>query len=483
MCTQTIPLPHIRRVSSAEIRDEWKRMTNSQRRFSYDYKISETISSKNKSVLKIPKISSTKQLINNAINKQSVSSGVRTKSSFERIALKASNALPMVGDNQTMLDGSQVLELVNKSLEKDSIANYGTNEIIQINSKRCELERVLRLKCMSCIRDDSLNHLLKANALIKELREMYFEDNFKLNVIKSNKSDEKRKLKVLESFVKSCSSRINFCQEIDQKSSSWISLTTNANRLMDVTHIRPNDEGLELVLHKTIEKLKYSRICCISLLRILLKINIEIMTLFIDSLPFETISQMCTSIESFNTIFVCNQIKALDLINAVSLRQAKVTTNKFLYYLYNEINKHFELIYQKENYSKYSLRSQLESEDITSDYFSASSNSTIIYRKNRTSLETKFSKDSKLVFNILIQSNQRILLKIIFGHQDKSIQNDVKSPGYRQRWIKTTDASHEKQQRICRELDKQFWDSFWLEFDHLMKSCLCFVKRVVFVSQ
>ena len=401
--------------------------------------------------------------------------GVRAKSCVERLSQHMNRTMPVIGDHKTLLEGCQLLELIQKLKDQNSFTDIDTNDMLLINHKRDELTRLLRIRCKISIRDDCLNRLVKASALMRDLREIYFEDNFRLNAIKNNRSDDRKRAKVIEALIKSCSAHKNLCEDIDQKSSSWISMMTNANRLMNVTHISLIDEGLELVVQRTVKQLKYLRFCAISQLRTILEINSEIMTLLIDSLPFESISQVCNSVNQFNAILVFDQIKALDVIPIVASNRANVTANKFLYYLYNEVNKSVEVLRQVPSES---VVGQLLTEE-TSDYYSASSISTTNNHKNNKSsaLNSRFFKDSKIVFNILIQSNQRVLLKLIFGNnQDSNDRNQLKTSGVRQRWLRTDPISYDFQQRVCQQLDKQFWSKFWINFNQSMNSSLCFCE-------
>lgn len=478
MCSETTLLPQIRRIKSGNIKVDEMRATNSQRRISFDLirsSTTETIFHRNNEVIqRMKRISIGKEF---SVTKNIKSTRIRAKSSTDaRIANKL-NGLPVFGDQKAILDGSQVLELISKLEISQSIANYNREEIIYIYSKKSELQNILQEKCKITIKEECLAHVLKANQLINELKTLYKEENNKLNFLKSIKSEDKRKIKILDSFVKNCKSKITLAQDIDQKSSSWICLITNTNRLINVTHMFPNDDGLDLIIEKTVKELKYFRIVLTNLVRIILKMNVEMMSLLIDSLPNQCISDLCISCQNFNKISISEQIKPIDLVSVVASNQAKVATNKLLYYLYNETNKNLNLIARNESLSLFdSIKKQFRTEEITSDYFSASSNSTFNQIKKQPNIDSKIQKDLKTVFNILIQTNQRILLKIIFGHQENNNNNQTKSSGSRQKWFKLEDDSVEKQQKLCQECDKLFWNEFWSKFDKTIESSLCFAK-------
>jgi hypothetical protein len=480
MCSETTLLPQIRRIKSEDIKVYEMRATNSQRRISFDLirsSTTETVVHRNKDeiIQRTQKISIGKDF---SVTKNIKNTKIRAKSSTDSRIANKFNIVPVFGDQKALLDGSQVLELISKLEISQSIANYNREEIIYIYSKKCELQNILQEKCKITIKEECLAHVLKANQLINELKTLYKEENNKLNFLKSLKSEDKRKSKILDSFVKNCKSKKTLAQDIDQKSSSWICLITNTNRLMNVTHMSPNDDGLDLIIEKTVKELKYFRLVLTYLVRIILEMNVEMMSLLIDSLPNQCISDLCISCQNFNKILISEQIKSIDLVSVVASNQAKVATNKLLYYLYNETNKNLGLIVRNESLSLFdSIKKQFRTEEITSDYFSASSNSTTFNQiKKQPNIDSKTQKDLKTVFNILIQTNQRILLKIIFGHQENNNNNQTKSSGSRQKWFKLEDDSVEKQQKLCQECDKLFWNEFWYKFDKTIESSLCFAK-------
>ncbi|XP_015782906.1 uncharacterized protein LOC107360706 isoform X1 [Tetranychus urticae] len=392
-------------------------------------------------------------------------SGVMEISSKVRVKPERQNELvkimryndPYPGDDPLLLEGSMLLEKFDQSI--DSIeAKQSSQSWVTLVDCKLKLQRLLLEKIKSIAEEDCITLIQEGHSFVRQIETIYTEDQYKLetacNLI--NLPEKDRKI-ALDDFIITSKKRKRLPDETQNRFNSWIDNLNNCQRLLNINYRIPKERLTVLMVEKTAIKLEKIKVTILHWLALTLTINIKIMAIYWDHLPFETLNDVFISCLTFNQIW---PTESIDPISILSLTQAEAASTRISFLIQSEAKKitsakrRADQLNNEEkattdpvtdkslmlpalvpkgkkvttiNQSSSSalsspnhrLKTKIDSGS-TSDYYTNSTTSSVSTDKNCILTQSGESIDLASYLSIVLSSSQRIVLKLSFLLQTAS---------------------------------------------------------------
>ncbi|XP_015782907.1 uncharacterized protein LOC107360706 isoform X2 [Tetranychus urticae] len=350
-----------------------------------------------------------------------------------------------------------LLEKFDQSI--DSIeAKQSSQSWVTLVDCKLKLQRLLLEKIKSIAEEDCITLIQEGHSFVRQIETIYTEDQYKLetacNLI--NLPEKDRKI-ALDDFIITSKKRKRLPDETQNRFNSWIDNLNNCQRLLNINYRIPKERLTVLMVEKTAIKLEKIKVTILHWLALTLTINIKIMAIYWDHLPFETLNDVFISCLTFNQIW---PTESIDPISILSLTQAEAASTRISFLIQSEAKKitsakrRADQLNNEEkattdpvtdkslmlpalvpkgkkvttiNQSSSSalsspnhrLKTKIDSGS-TSDYYTNSTTSSVSTDKNCILTQSGESIDLASYLSIVLSSSQRIVLKLSFLLQTAS---------------------------------------------------------------
>lgn len=239
------------------------------------------------------------------------------------------------GDDPLILEGSLMLEKFDQSIE--SIDQQSSQSWITLIDCKLKLQRLLLEKIKSIAEEDCITLIQDGRSYIRQIETIYTEDQYKLETAGNliNLTEKDRKV-ALDDFMGTSKKRKNLPNETQKRFNSWVADLNNCQRLLNINYRVPKERLTVLMVEQTANKLEKIKLTILHWLSLTLTINMKIMSIYWDHLPFETLNDVFVACLTFNQIW---ESESIDPITILSSTQAESASARISFLIQSEAKK------------------------------------------------------------------------------------------------------------------------------------------------